>query len=133
MPFSPVILGLPVADRRRSHAFFREVLGLEAFGAPADDGVPEPLQFALNDGLHLMLIPAGGFGWVIGDRAVAEPDRSECLLSLAVATAAEVDELVDRACRAGAGVVTAPGQQPWGYAGAFADLDGHVWQVTVQP
>ena len=22
-----------------------------------------------------------------------------------------------------------PGQQPWGYAGAFADPDGHVWMV----
>jgi uncharacterized protein len=45
-------------------------------------------------------------------------------------TDAGVDELVERAQRAGAEIVTAPGQQPWGYAGAFADPDGHVWMVT---
>jgi uncharacterized protein len=25
-----------------------------------------------------------------------------------------------------------PGQQPWGYAGAFADPDGHIWMVRVE-
>lgn len=23
-----------------------------------------------------------------------------------------------------------PGRQPWGYAGAFADPDGHLWMIT---
>jgi hypothetical protein len=27
----------------------------------------EPLQLVLNDAVLLMLIPSGGFGWVIGD------------------------------------------------------------------
>jgi sugar lactone lactonase YvrE len=27
--------------------------------------------------------------------------------------------------------VTAPGTQPWGYAGTFADPDGHVWMGAV--
>ena len=42
-----IVVCLPVADRRRAHAFYRDALGLEAIGAPASDGVPEPLQFAL--------------------------------------------------------------------------------------
>jgi hypothetical protein len=46
-------------------------LGLDAIGEPAQDGVPEPPQFALNDGVRLMRVPTGGFGWVIGDREVA--------------------------------------------------------------
>ena len=29
-----------------------------------------------------------------------------------------------------ADVVTEPGRQPWGYAGVFADPDGHLWMVT---
>jgi uncharacterized protein len=30
---------------------------------------------------------------------------------------------------AGAEIVIEAGNQEWGYAGAFADPDGHVWQV----
>lgn len=130
MPLSSVIVSLPTADRRTSFAFYGEGLGFEAIGEPADDGVPEPLQFALNDGVRLMLIPNRGFGWVIGDREVAPRDQSECMFSLRAESEADVDELVERAHQAGGEVVTQPGQQPWGYAGAFADPDGHVWMVT---
>jgi predicted lactoylglutathione lyase len=130
MSFSPVVVGLPIADRRTSFAFYRDALGLEAVGELADDGVPEPLQFVLNGGLRLMLIPTGGFGWVVGGREVAPREQSECLLSLTAGSEAEVGELVERARRAGAEVVTEPGQQPWGYAGVFADPDGHVWMIS---
>ena len=105
-------------------------MGLTAVGEVADDGVPEPLQFVLNDGVRLMLIPTGGFGWVIGDHEVAPPGQSECIMNLEAATTAGVDEIVERAHRAGAEIVTAPAQQPWGYAGAFADPDGHLWMVS---
>jgi predicted lactoylglutathione lyase len=132
MPLSRVIVSLPTADRRTSFAFYSEGLGFDAIGEVADDGVPEPLQFALNDGVRLMLIPTGGFGWVIGDREVAGRGQSECMFSLRAETEADVDGLVERAHQAGGEVVTQPGQQPWGYAGAFADPDGHVWMVTSQ-
>ncbi|MCW0215466.1 MAG: VOC family protein [Pseudonocardia sp.] len=129
MQYTPVLVCLPIADRSRSHAFYRDGLGLDAVGVPADDGVPEPLQFAVNPGLNLMLIPTGGFGWVIGDREVAKPGQSEAILTLGVGNPAEVDGLVARAAAAGATVVTVPGQQPWGYEGTVADPDGHLWQV----
>jgi predicted lactoylglutathione lyase len=41
-----------------------------------------------------------------------------------------VDELVERARQSEAEVVLEPTQQPWGYSAAFADPDGHLWQVT---
>ena len=58
---SPVVVSLPIADRRTSFTFYGKGLGFEAIGEPAEDGVPEPLQFALNDGARLMLVPTGGF------------------------------------------------------------------------
>ena len=128
-----IVVSLPVADRRTAHAFYRDALGLEAIGAPASDGVPEPLQFPLADGVRLMLIPTGGFGWVIGDHDVAPPEQCECLLSRSAEDDAEVRAVIDKALAAGAAPVTAPGRQPWGYAGAFADPDGHVWMVTAEP
>ena len=114
MPPSPVIVSLPTADRRTSFAFYSEGLGFDAVGELADDGLPEPLQFALNDGLRLMLIPTKGFGWVIGDREVA--GRGQRMHAEPACRAdAGVDELVERARQAGGEVVHQPGQQPWGY------------------
>jgi uncharacterized glyoxalase superfamily protein PhnB len=43
-----------------------------------------------------------------------------------------VDDLLERARHAGAEIVTAPEQLPWGYTGAFCDPDGHVWMVSCQ-
>jgi uncharacterized protein len=133
MSHTPIVISLPIADRRTSYAFYRDGLGFPAVGDPADDGVPEPLQFALNEGVRLMLVPSDGFGWVIGDREVARPGHSECVLTLGAATDDEVDELVQRAEGAGARIVTVPGRQPWGYAGIVADPDGHLWMVTSEP
>jgi uncharacterized protein len=129
MAHNAVVVSLPIADRRTSFRFYGEGLGFDPVGEPAEDGIPEPLQFALNDGVRLMLVPTGGFGWVIGDHEVAARGQSECVLSLGAQTDAEVAETVERARRAGAAIVTEPGQQPWGYAGAFADPDGHIWMV----
>lgn len=126
MAYSPVVVSLPIADRRTAHAFYTAVLGVDAFGEPADDGVPEPLQFALNEGVHLMLVPRGGFGWVIGANEVAPNGSTECVLGLS----GDVDALLERAQAAGATIVTAAAQQPWGYSGTFADPDGHLWMVS---
>jgi uncharacterized protein len=126
---TPIVVSLPIEDRRASFAFYRDGLGLEAVGEPAQDGVPEPLQFELNDGLRILLAPTRGFGWALGGRAVAQPGHSECVLGLPAETDLGVDELMERARHAGAEIVTEAGEQPWGYAGAFADPDGHVWMV----
>jgi predicted lactoylglutathione lyase len=91
------------------------------------------LQFTLNEGLRIMLIPTGGFGWVIGDNQVAVPGQSECIIGVDLETRAQADNFVERAREAGARIVTAPQPQPWGYTGSFADPDGHLWMVTVPP
>jgi uncharacterized protein len=133
MSFSPVVVSLPITDRQRSFMFYRDGLGFDPVGEAAEDGIPEPLQFVVNDGLCLMLVPRGGFGWVIGEHEVAQRGHSECVVSLGVSTQTEVSELIKRARQIGGDVVTEPGQQPWGYAGAFTDPDGHIWMVAAEP
>jgi predicted lactoylglutathione lyase len=125
----PITVALPVADRRTTFAFYAEGLGFHPLGEPAEDGVPEPLQFALNDGVRVMFIPTGGFGWVTGNRVTAPSDQSECLLVMTLADRRYVDGMVDRARGAGAEIIMEPAEQPWGYTAVFADPDGHLWQV----
>ena len=120
---------LPIKDRLVSHAFYT-ALGFAAVGEElGNDGLPEPLQFEVSVGLRVMLIPSVGFGWVIGGRKRAPHGTHECLIVIGLATDAEVDRLMRRAKDANAKVVFTAGSQKWGYAGAFADLDGHMWQV----
>lgn len=46
MTSAPVIVGLPIADRRTSYDFYCGALGFAAVGELADDGVPEPYSFS---------------------------------------------------------------------------------------
>ena len=126
-----VTIALPIADRKRSYAFYQAGLGFAVPGEPDDDGVPEPLRLTLGDSVRVMLIPKVGFGWVLGERKRAKAGQSECILSLNLPTSADVDDLLARAATAGAVIIREPGEQQWGYDGAFADPDGHVWQIAV--
>lgn len=132
MTYKPIVISLPIADRATSHDFYRRALDLDTVGDLGDDGLPEPMQFVVNDGVRVMLIPRGGFGWITGDAPITPAGHHECLLAVSVTTAAEADALVDHAVAAGATLVTPTGQQPWGYAGAFADPDGHIWMVRAE-
>jgi uncharacterized protein len=63
---------------------------------------------------------ADGFGGV----ALAHNVRSE----------AEVDGILATAAQAGATITRAPAATFYGgYAGCFADLDGHVWEIAYNP
>lgn len=125
----PFTITLPIADRKRSFAFYRETLGLEAVGEPAADGVPEPLQFRLDGNTMLMLVPSGGFGWVIGGRELAAPGTSEVLLSLALESPAEVTAAAERMRDAGGEILVEPVQQDWGFSAVVTDPDGHAWEL----
>ena len=120
---------LPIKNRQVSHAFYT-ALGFKTVGKLGDDGLPEPLQFEISGGLRVMLIPTRGFGWVIGGRKRWPRGTHECQLLIGLATDAAVDKLMRRAQDAGAKIVFEAGNREWGYAGAFTDPDGHMWQVT---
>lgn len=130
----PFVIALPTADRRRTHAFYSEALLLQPTGDElADDGLPEPLQFALEPGVNLMFIPTGGFGWVSADHEVAAAGHSECVLSVVAADPVDVDDMTERARRAGAVIKQEPHDPGWGYQSTFADPDGHLWMIIVAP
>lgn len=132
MRFPNAAIALTIESRRRSHDFFRAAFGLEPIGEEiASDGLPEPLQFRVNDDLAVVLVPRGGFRYVIGEHEPAARDAVECLVQLPCPARADVDELVERAQGAGARVVSGPKAQPWGvYEGVVADPDGHLWVLA---
>jgi len=134
MALTPLVtLCFPTRDLRAAARFYREGLGLPYSTQVAEGELPEPVAFALNHGVHLMLIPTGGFGWVAGGHTVASPGVSECIVDLALARASDVDALVERARTAGGTIVGEGAMHEWGYSATFEDLDGHLWTLTVPP
>lgn len=126
-----IIVSLPIADRPISSKFYRTFLGQDPEGEPQDDGEPEPLQFVLSHSTRLMLIPTGGFGWVVGDgQQLAGPGQVEVLLSRAAADEEEVRTWSRAAASAGGRIAVEPDRQPWGYTAVVADPDGHLWQLA---
>ena len=120
------------STRRQGHTVDGATPDMDGDEPPSNgnaNGEPEPLQFLVNPGLRLMLIPRGGFGWVIGEHEVAVRGTVEMVLSREARSEAAVRELADVAASSGGSVVTAAGHRPWGYAALVADPDGHVWQV----
>ena len=126
-------ISLATGDRSRSLAFYRDGLGLEAFGPVADDGVPEPLQLRLASNVSLMLIPTGGFGWVAGEDRVALRARpSACSPSTSM-----MRTPCGRATRPPSSLVdpasTSPRSGSGELAAQVADPDGHLWMILVPP
>ncbi len=120
------LVTLGVADLERSRNFYerlgwhgqevQQTVFLQAGGLAlvlwgraelaADSGVP--------DG------PAGGFGGIV--------------LAHNVRSAAEVDDVMDAAAGAGAAITKAAAETFYGgYAGVFADPDGHLWEIGYNP
>jgi uncharacterized protein len=127
-------ISLATADRGRSLVFYRDGLGLDAFGPLADDGIPEPLQLRLAPRVSLMLIPTGGFGWVAGEDRVAPAGASECVLSVYAPDEDAVGVRYNAALAAGGTTVYEPSRQEWGaFAAQVADPDGHLWMILVPP
>ena len=125
-----VSVSLPIKSRRIAHDFYRAAFDLETVGEPSEDGMPEPLQFALDANTYLALIPAEGLQFVIGNDRLVSDGKSECLLALELPNETDVRGMFQRCVTAGASVVSEPSQKEWGYEAIIADPDGHLWMIN---
>lgn len=125
-PPSITLVTLGVADLGRSRAFYA-ALGWEAH---TSEGAVVFIQlagqvlalFGLDDLAKDQGVPAASLG------------RGAMTLARNFATEAEVDAAFALALAAGAHPVKRPEKVFWGgYSGYFADPDGHVWEVAMNP
>lgn len=125
---------LGVDDLKRALAFYRDGLGW-----PSESIVGEEFEhgavafFDLQPGLKLSLWPRASIAHDSGVKQAA-PSATDFTLAHNVNSAKEVDAAMERVNKAGGRIVKAAGKTFYGgYAGYFADPDGHLWEVAWNP
>jgi len=120
------LITLGVADLARARAFY-EALG---WTSPSEAGG------------DVVFFQAGGMVLALWDRAKLAEDSGVydgggwggVTLAHNVRSPAEVDEVIAEAEAAGATIKRPPGETFWGgYSAAFADPDGHPWEIAHNP
>jgi len=118
------LITLGVADLKRAYAFY-EALGWSA---------------SWNE--DIVFFQAGGQVVALWSREELAKDSGAedrggwggITLAHNVRSPAEVDAVIDEARAAGARIVREGAETFWGgYSGAFADPDGHVWEIAHNP
>ncbi|MDY6998176.1 MAG: VOC family protein [Actinomycetota bacterium] len=120
------LITLGVADLARARRFYEHGLGWE----PKD--APEGVVFYQLPGIALALF---------GRDDLAEDARhpidgrfSGITIAINQRSEADVDAVLTQAAAAGATILKPAEKVFWGgYSGYFADLDGHVWEVAMNP
>ncbi|MET8800497.1 VOC family protein [Nocardia sp. NPDC004568] len=119
-------MSLPVDDLARALRFYRDGLGLSTPGI--DDYM---ITFELPN-LSLFLIEGSQYQVYLDRAGIERPTGSVaggCVLSCAIATRSEVDEIVSRAAATG-GSGQPAGEQDGSYVGYVRDPDGHLWELV---
>ena len=125
-PQRVTLITLGVADLDRAKAFYR-ALGW----SPAQE--QEGVAFYQMNGLALGLFGRAALAEDQG-RAGAELGTGAITLAQNFVTIEEVDAAFAAALAAGATVLKRPEKVFWGgYSGYYADPDGHVWELAMNP
>ncbi len=121
------LITLGVADVARARTFY-EALGFKAARASQ---------------ASVAFLPAGGVVLALWGRAAlaedatvadSKPGFSGVALAHNARSEADVDKAIAEAVAAGGKLVKPAGKTFWGgYAGYFADPDGHLWEVAYNP
>ena len=120
---------LGVADVARATEFY-ESLGWRL--SPAS--VPGVVSFFQTAGGLLSLVKTDDISGDAGLPPRESTDFRGVMLAINVASRAAVDEALRSVVQAGAVLVKAGSETPWGgYLGYFTDPDGHLWEITWNP
>jgi catechol 2,3-dioxygenase-like lactoylglutathione lyase family enzyme len=121
------LITLGVADVARARTFY------EGLGFKAGRASEASVTFLDAGGVVLALF---GRGDLAEDARVPDTPTGFPAVSLAHNARSEgaVDKIMQTALAAGARLTKAAQKTPWGgYAGYFADLDGHLWEIAHNP
>lgn len=122
-----IFVNVAVASVQASREFFTQV------GYTFNDQFSDETTAAMtiSDAIVFMLHEPAKFTQFTANRAIADMSTSiEALFALNVDSRDDVDALLGRALAAGATEFRDPEDHGFMYGRSYADLDGHVWEIT---
>jgi uncharacterized protein len=128
------LLTLGVDDLERALAFYATGLGFPTEGIVGREFEHGAVAFFdLQEGVRLAVWPRADLAYDTGLRKTT-PSATEFSIGHNVRSEQEVDAVMKQAERAGATIVKPAHKTFWGgYAGYFADPDGHLWEIAFNP
>lgn len=120
-----IYVNLPIADLRRSMAFF-EALGFLFNPQFTDD---QAAALVISETIYAMLHTPASFRRFTKKDIADAGKVTEVLLALQVAKRHRVDEMMDKVLNAGGREAREPEEYGFMYGRAFEDPDGHIWEV----
>ena len=120
-----IFVNLPVKDLKKSITFF-EALGYSFNPQFTNDDAG---CLVISDTIYAMLLTEPFFKTFIKKEIADAKKSAEAIIALSVETREQVDELVNKALKAGAEKSSEAQDHGWMYQWGFQDLDGHLWEV----
>lgn len=120
-----LFINLPVEDLNKSMEFFKK-LGFTFNEQFTDD---KAACLVLGDNLYAMLLTKTMFGNFTKKPISEAKTYTEVLIAFDVDTKEEVDDMVEKAVKAGGKTYMEPQDHGWMYQHSFEDLDGHQWEI----
>ena len=121
-------INLPVKDINKSKDFFIK-LGFSYSAGPGNTNESAALSIGSKN-IIVMLFKEATFKNFTKNEIADSRQGTEVLFSIDAQSREEVDEMAQKAVKAGGTMFAEPGEnQGWMYGCGFADLDGHRWNV----
>lgn len=126
MKASKIFVNLPVKDLQKSIDFFT-ALGFTFNPDFTDDTAT---CMIISENIFAMLLTEKRFS-EFTDRPIANAHQTtEVLIAIDQPSKEAVDQMVKKAVAAGGTTYSKPQDHGWMYQHAFADLDGHQWELA---
>lgn len=121
-------VNLPVKDIQKAKEFFIAI-GFSLNPGPGNSDVSASVTIG-NKNVIIMFFEENLFRSFTGNNLPDTKQANEVLFSLSAESREEVDEWANKVKAAGGNVFSQPNEsQGWMYGCAFADLDGHRWNI----
>lgn len=120
-----IYVNLPVKDLDRSVEFFTS-LGFEFDPQFTDENAT---CMIVDDNIYVMLLVEERFSDFTKKEIADASKVTESIIALSADSREEVDEMVDKAVKAGGSTPNEKQDHGFMYGWGFQDLDGHLWEV----
>lgn len=120
-----IFLNLPVKDLNKAITFFNEL----GFATNPKFTNEKGACIVISENINIMIL-VEEFYKTFTDKKICDSNTaSEVLISISLTSRKQVDEMMEKAVKAGGTDYNRANDYEWMYQRTFLDLDGHHWEI----